>query len=470
MALLVVACGMMLSVVNVSIVNIALPGMAADLGVDVAFAGWVVSGFLVTQATMLPTAGRAGDLFGRRRVFVGGVLLVCVASVLCALSWDAHSLIAFRVLQGVGASALAPTAFAYATELFAPEERAAAMGLLGGVLGLAPVVSLNLAGVLVEAAGWRSVFWFSPVIGALLLAGAGLVLDERRAPTRHRSFDAPGAALAALALVGVLLALSRGGAWGWGAPLTLGCAAAGVLGAVAFVVRERVAAEPMMDLGLFRLRSLRTANLAGGLSAAALFGMLVMLPFYLTAAADLSPVGLGLAISPVALCFVVVAPLSGRLIAHGVAASNALAAAGLGLGAAGTAWMALVADRLSYALTLPGMLALGVGLAMSSAPITTTALSQVPRARLGVAASLPNICRYTGAGVGVAALGAALAGALPGDVAGAPDADVATGFARAAVLGTGLLVLAAVAAARMPRQPSRRPAPPAAAAAEGAAA
>ncbi|HWH14281.1 MAG TPA: MFS transporter [Miltoncostaeaceae bacterium] len=456
MALLVVACGMMLSVVNVSIVNIALPDMAADLGVDVAFAGWVVSGFLVTQATMLPTAGRAGDLFGRRRVFVAGVLVVSAASVGCALSWDAHSLIAFRVLQGVGASALAPTAFAYATELFAPEERAAAMGLLGGVLGLAPVLSLNIAGVLVEAAGWRSVFWFSPVIGAALLAGAALVLDERRAPGRHRSFDVPGAALAAVALVGVLLALSRGGAWGWTAAPTLAAGLAGAVGALAFVVHERRAAEPMMDLALFRVRSLRTANLAGGLSAAALFGMLVMLPFFLTAAEDLSPVGLGLAISPVALCFVVAAPLSGRLVALGHVPSHVVAASGLALGAAGTLWMAVVAQHQSYALTLPGMLALGVGLAASSAPITTTALSEVPPARLGVAASLPNICRYTGAGVGVAALGAALAASIPGDPADAADAAVAGGFRAAALLGAGFLALAALTAARMPRQPSRR--------------
>lgn len=457
MALTVVACGMMLSVVNVSIVNIALPAIADDLGISVASVGWIVSGFLVTQATMLPAAGRAGDLFGRRRVFVCGILLVCAASALCALSWNAASLVAFRVLQGIGASALAPTAFAYATELFAPEERGAAMGVLGGVLGLAPVLSLNLAGVLVETAGWRSVFWFSPVIGAFVLAGAALVLDERRRPGPRRGFDVPGAVLAAAALVGLLLALSRGNAWGWTGAATLGALAVGVVAAVLFVVRERSTDDPMMDLGLFRLRSLRTANLAGGASAAALFGSLVMLPFFLSSAESLDPVGLAVAITPVALCFVIVSPLAGRAMARGHVASHVLATAGMSIAAAGTAWMALTAGREEYAWTVPGMVALGVGLAMSSSPVTTTALSEVPADRLGVAASLPNICRYTGAGLGVAAMGAALAAALPAgtDAAAAPDA-VADGFRAAMVVATGFLGAAAVLAARMPRQASMR--------------
>jgi EmrB/QacA subfamily drug resistance transporter len=462
-ALVVVASGMMLSVVNVSIVNIALPAMADDLDVDVASVGWVVSGFLITQATMLPTSGRAGDLFGRRRVFLAGIALVCVSSVLCAVAWDIRSLIAFRVLQGVGASTLAPTAFSYATELFSPAERGTAMGVLGGVLGLAPVLALTLAGVLVEAAGWRSVFWFSPAIGVLVLAGAVLVLDERRRPPRPAGaasgFDVPGAALAGAALVGLLLALSRGGAWGWTSAATLAALGVAVLAAALFVRRERVAPDPMMDLGLFRLRSLRTANLAGGASAAALFGTTVVLPFYLGAVEGLSPVGLALAISPVALCFVVVSPVAGRAMARGLVPSHALAATGMGIAAAGALWMALNAERGSYPWTLPGMLALGTGLAMSTAPVTTTALSEVPVERLGVAASLPNICRYTGAGFGVAALGAALAAALP---AGAADPGaVAEGFRGSMLLAVAFLVTGALIALRMPRQASaRRPGVP----------
>jgi EmrB/QacA subfamily drug resistance transporter len=463
MALGVVAVGMMLSVVNVSIVNIALPAMAADLGVDVASIGWVVTGFLVTMATLLPIAGRAGDLWGRRRVFVVGVLVCSAASVGCALSWDAPSLIGFRVLQGVGACAMAPTAFSYAAELFAPEERGAALGVLGGIMGLAPVLSLNLAGVLVSTAGWRSVFWFTPVLGAVVLAGAALVLQEMRGARRRERFDVPGALLAAAGLVGILLALSRGEAWGWAAPATLGCAVLGAASAAGFVLRERTTPDPMIDLELFRLRSLRTANLAAGASSAALFGTLILLPFFLVGVRGFSPVELALAITPVAASFVVVSPLAGRAMSHGLLPSNTMACGALLFAAAGTVSMAATSARASYWWVLPGMVALGVGQAAATSAVTTTALSEVPRERLGVASSLPNICRYTGAGLGVAALGAVLHAALPArleraaaGVAPGERALVADGFRAAMVVATAFLLVAAVAAARMPRQVSRR--------------
>lgn len=463
MALGVVAVGMMLSVVNVSIVNIALPSMAADLGVDVASIGWVVTGFLVTMATLLPIAGRAGDLWGRRRVFVAGVLVCSAASVGCAMSWDAPSLIAFRVLQGVGACAMAPTAFSYAAELFAPEERGAALGVLGGIMGLAPVLSLNLAGVLVSTAGWRSVFWFTPVLGVVVLCGAALVLQEMRVSERRERFDVPGAVLAAVGLVGILLALSRGEAWGWASPATVGCAVLGVAGGAGFILRERRTADPMIDLGLFRLRSLRTANLAAGASSSALFGTLILLPFFLVAVRGFSAVELALAITPVALSFVVVSPLAGRAMSHGLLPSNVLASAALLLAAGGTVFMALTAARASYWWILPGMVALGTGQAAATSAVTTTAISEVPRERIGVASAMPNICRYTGAGLGVAALGAVLHAALPARlerVASAVDpADrglVAGGFRAAMIVATGFLLVAAAAAARMPRQVNRR--------------
>lgn len=456
MALLVVASGMMLSVVNVSIVNIALPAMAADLGVDVPSISWVVTGFLVTQATLLPIAGRAGDLYGRRRVFVGGVLVLCLGAVLCALAWNAPSLVAFRIVQGVGACAMAPTAIAYAAELFGPDERGRALGLMGGVLGLAPVLSLNIAGVLVGTAGWRSVFWFSPVMGVVVLAGAALVLVESRPAAADRRFDLAGAGLAAAGLFLVLAALSRGAAWGWTSGRTLLAGAAGVGALAAFLVHEARTPSPMIDLALLRRRSLATANAAAMASAAALFGVLVLLPFYLTAALGFSPVALGLAISPVAACFVLVAPLAGRAM-HRVGSSR-LAVAGFVISAAGATGMSLAAGSQHYAVLLPGMIGFGAGLAMATAPVTATAIHDVPPGRLGVASALPNISRYTGAALGVALLGAVLHAGLPAgleravgqaDVAGREL--VADGFRAALAVAAACLVVAALAAARMPR-------------------
>ncbi len=464
MALRVVASGMMLSVVNVSIVNIALPKMAADLGVDLPSISWVVTGFLVTQATLLAMAGRAGDLFGRRRVFVAGVLVLCLGSVLCALAWSAPALVAFRILQAVGACAMAPTAYAYAAELFGPRERGAALGVMGGVLGLAPVLSLNLAGVLVGAFGWRSVFWFSPVMGAVVLAGAGLVLVELRPRDADRDFDLAGAGLAALGLFSLLVAVSRGEEWGWTAGGTL---AAGALGAGAlalFGLHESRARSPMIDLRLLRRRSSATANLAAMASSAALFGVLIPLPFYLTAGTGFGAVELALAITPVAASFVVVAPLAGRAIVR--VGSDRLATAGFLVAAAGALWMAVAATAQDYAALLPGLVAFGVGLAMSTAPITATAIHDVPAARLGVASALPNICRYTGGAIGAAVLGAVLHASLSAGLdraAGRLDAParelVAEGFRWALVVAAGFLLLAALAASRMPRLHRREPVP-----------
>jgi EmrB/QacA subfamily drug resistance transporter len=462
MALMVVASGMMLSVVNVSIVNIALPEMADDLGVDVPSISWVVTGFLVTQATLLAIAGRAGDLYGRRRIFVAGVIVLSLASVLCALAPNAPALVAFRILQAAGACAMAPTAFAYAAELFGPGERGTALGIMGGVLGLAPVLALNVAGGLVDALGWRSVFWFTPVMGAAVLTGAALVLVELRPRDADRDFDVAGAALAAVALFALLVAVSRGGAWGWSSAGVAISALIGAGAAALFVVHESRATSPMIDLRLVRRRSLATANLAAMASSAALFGVLILLPFYLTAVTGFSPVELALAITPIAGSFVLVAPLAGRSMLR--AGSERLATAGFLVAAGGAVWAGLAAPQQEYAAVLPGILGLGVGLAMSTAAITATAIHDVPAARLGVASALPNISRYTGGALGAAILGAILNAHLPTrfeHALGRVPADgrelVAEGFRTASLAAAGFLLLAALAASRMPRLDARAP-------------
>ena len=464
LALGVVASGMMLSVVNVSIVNVALPEMAADLGVDVPSISWVVTGFLVTQATLLPIAGRAGDLYGRRRVFVAGVLVLSAGSVLCAVAPNVPALVAFRIVQGMGACAMAPTAFAYAAELFGPAERGRAIGVMGGVLGLAPVLALSVAGGLVALAGWRSVFWFTPVMGAVVLVGAAFVMVESRPTGADRRFDLPGAALAAAGLFAVLLALSRGNAWGWASSATLAALGIGAAALALFVAHEARTERPMLDLALVRRRSVTTSSLAAMTSSAALFGTLILLPFYLTAVLGWGPVRMAFGIAPVAACFMVVSPFAGRVMLR--VGSERLAVAGFAVSTGGALWMAIAAPAESYGLLLPGLLGLGVGLAMATSPITTTAIHDVPPGRLGVASAVPNISRYTGGALGAAVLGVVLGASLParleratGQADAAGQALVADGFRAAMAVAAGFLVLAAAAALRMPRLDGREPLP-----------
>lgn len=455
-ALVVVASGMWLSVMNISIVNIAMPAMAKDLNVDLAGIAWVVTGFFVTQATLLPIAGRAGDLYGRRRIFVTGVIVLVAGSILCAAAWSASSLIAFRVVQAAGACAMAPTAVSYIGELFEPGERGHALGILSAVISIAPIFALNTAGALLAVFGWRSVFWFTPIVGAFVLAGALIVLPELRGPPGPRSFDLAGAALGGIGLLGLLLGVSRGESWGFASPATIGCLAAGGIGIWLFVRRERRAADPLLNLTLLRLRSVRASNLAAWASAGALFGVLILLPFYLARVLGFGPIALGLAISPVALSFIVVSPIAGRAFARTGPAR--MAAAGYVISAAGALEAALAAGTESYAAIAPGIVLFGVGLAMASSPVTTSAISEVPRDQLGVASSLPNISRYAGGALGTAVLGVVMHAALPpGAERGTEQAIsavrelITSGFRHALFAAVGFLTVAAFAAARLPR-------------------
>jgi len=463
-ALIVLAAGMWLSVLNISIVNIALPAMAADLGVDLTSINWVVTAFLITQATLLPIAGRAGDLFGRRRVFIAGTGILIAGSVLCAVSWNAASLIAFRILQAVGACAMAPTAYSYVGVLFSPRERGQATGVLIGAIGFAPVVALNVAGALLAVFGWRSVFWFSPVVGSAVLVGALLVLPRLEAQGGRRPFDLPGAALAAVGLFGTLIGLSKGEAWGWASSRTLLALGIGVASLVAFVGWEGRARDPLIDRALLRRRAIVTANTASGTAAAALFGVMILLPLYLARVLGYGPVAIGIAITPIALSFLVVSPIAGRLM--GRVGANVLATLGYLLATAGAVEMAFAGLSQSYWPMLPGLFLFAGGLALAQSPATTVAISDVPPERLGVASSLPNISRYAGGALGTAVLGVIMHAAIPTGAERATSLasvavrrDIASGFRWALIAAAAFLVIATAVAVRMPHLRHARPQP-----------
>jgi EmrB/QacA subfamily drug resistance transporter len=455
MAMTVVAGGMMLSVLNISIVNIALPDISRDFGAGVSSTGWVVTGFLVTQAVLLPIAGRAGDLYGRRRIFVLGVLVMVVASALCAIAWNEPSLVAFRILQGVGASAMAPTAYSYAAILFPPSQRGVAIGVLTAIITVAPVVSLNIAGVLVGVWGWRSVFWFTPVVGVVVLAGAALIM-HRRPPGPRRPFDLLGAVLAALGLFPILTALTSASTWGWASPRTLGVLTLGMAGLGLFTWREFRAPDPMLDLGLLRLGTVRNANLTGFTVGVAMFGTLLLLPFYFTSVLGYSDVMLSLAVTPIALSFMVASPVSGRLLTR--IGSDRMLRIAVCTALVGALVLAFGFGFESYPVVLPGIVLLGIGMAATTAPVTATAIHEVAEDRLGVASSLPNVSRYAGGALGGALLSTVVAMTIPASVTAqdgmvsAPlRALVADGMRNALLVAAVILGLGVIAAFRVPR-------------------
>jgi MFS family permease len=329
------------------------------------------------------------------------------------------------------------------------------MGVLTGAIGFAPVVALNLAGVLMAAFGWRAVFWFSPIIGVVVIIGALMVLPQLPRSGERVPFDLPGAILAAAGLFGVLVGVSRGEAWGYTSARTLTAVAVGVAAIAAFVLWERRAHEPLIPPALLRLRSVVTANAAAAAGAVALFGLMVLLPFYMVRVLGFDPITVAGAMTPIAGSFLLLGPLGGRMMSR--FAAPRLARFGYVIASLGAFSMALAAHDGRYLTLLPGLLMFAGGLATAQSPIATTAISDVPSTRMGVASSLPNISRYAGGALGTALLGVIMHAAIPAGAdrgstraAQAVRDDIAGGFRTAALVAAAFLVTAALITIWMP--------------------
>jgi len=416
--LVTVAGGMMMSILNSSIVNIALPTIAEDFMAPVNTVTWVLIIFTITQATLMPVSGRAGDIYGHRRLFIAGVTVFAVNSLFCALAWNPLSLIAGRGLQAIGTSAISPMSLAFVFSVFPERERPRGLGIMGGINGIAPTLGLLLGGLLVAALGWRSIFLFSLPLAALIVPAALLVLEETPPAQEGRGFDIAGALMLAAGLFSGLLALNRGGGWGWTSGATLGCFTAFAVLLASFVAWETRAERPMIDLGLFRYRSLVSANVSGFFSSGAMFGSLFLLPFYFQWVKGLSPWQFGWAIAPLAVMFFIFAPQGGRLTPVLGARNTALL--GLGIGAAGflAVSRSLGADT-PLAAPLAALALLGIGLALTMAPVTTVAIHDAPADKRGIASSLPQMMRFIGASFVIAVMGSLLAWRLRAGLAAA---------------------------------------------------
>lgn len=402
--LAVVAGGMMMSILNSSIVNMALPTIAEDFDAALSTVTWVIIVFTVTQATLMPVSGRAGDIYGRKRIFIAGVIIFAVNSLFCALSWNPGSLIVGRGLQAIGTSAISPMSLAFVFSVFPARDRARGIGTLGGINGIAPALGLLLGGFLVAGLGWRSVFLVSLPLAALIVPAAALVLKETPPAPEGKGFDVLGALLLSSGLYCGLLALNQGDIWGWQSPLTLLCFAAFAALLTSFVFWESHTSRPLLDPALFRYRSLVVANITGFFSSGAMFGALFMLPFYFQWVRGMSPWEFGWAIAPLALMFFIFAPLGGRLTTRLGARTTVMT--GLLIAGAGYLSMSRVFDvDTGLPLLMGTMVLLGIGLALTMAPVTMSAIHEAPEDKRGVAASLPQMMRFIGASFVIALMG-----------------------------------------------------------------
>ena len=410
---MVMCAGLFLVQLDVTIVNIALPSIRADLRPSAAGLQWVVDGYALALASLMLAGGTIGDLHGHRRVVLSGLVAFGVASLAAGAAPTPAVLVAARVLQGIGAALLLPGTLAIVAHTFPGEaERARAIGVWAAVAGLALPAGPVAGGLLVSGPGWRWVFLVNlPVVATAAVLTARLVRES--ADPRGRRLDLPGIALGALALAATTFALIDAGRAGAAAGAVLAAAALAAVAAAAFVAVERRAAAPMLPLALFRRSRFTVANAVAGTMNLGTLGCLFVLTLFLQIIQRRPPLAAGLAVIPLFAPVAALAPLSGRLT--GRFGPRRPMVAGLLVAAGGLALLSGVGPDTSYAALLPVFLLWGGGLGLLTSAVVAAAVGAVEPERAGLASAVNNTARQAGGAIGIAAFGA-LAGeaARPG--------------------------------------------------------
>jgi len=433
--LAVVAVAQLMVVLDVSIVNIALPSAQADLAFSDESRQWVITAYALSFGSLLLLGGRISDLIGRKWTFVAGLLGFAGASAVGGAAPSLEVLVAARALQGVFAALLAPAALSIVTTTFtAPEERGKAFALYGAVAGSGAAVGLLLGGVVTELLSWRWTMYVNLAF-AVPAAMAGLRLLVNRRPERRPRVDVPGAVVATGGLFAIVFGFANAEMDGWGAPLTVAALAAGVVALLAFVALEARVRAPLLPLSVVTDRNRGGAFLAIAVAGVATFAAFLYLTYFLQRTLGMSPIETGLAFLPmVALVMTSATIASTRLLPR--VGPAPLVPTGLALAAVGVTYLTGIDVSSSYAgAVLPGLLVVGAGFGMVMAPSFATATHGVGPSHAGVASALVNTSQQVGGSLGIAALSTVFASAASGFVpaAGTP---AALAQAEAAVHGS----------------------------------
>jgi EmrB/QacA subfamily drug resistance transporter len=395
--------GSALAAIDSTVVGIALPAIGREFRLPVANLQWVVSAYLLTLAGLLLVGGALGDHYGRRRVFTIGVVWFAVTSLVCAVAPNAGVLIAARALQGVGAALLTPGSLAILQASFAPDDRSRAIGAWSGLGGVATAIGPFLGGFLISAVSWRLIFVINLPLAAVVIAVSARHVPETSDPEATGRVDLLGAALVTLGLVGVTMGLIEGPGHGWTSGLVLSSLLGGAVFLALFVLAERREAHPMLPLGIFSSLQFTATNIVTFVVYAALGGALFLLPVDLQQVAHYSAFSAGISLLPLTVILLLFSARSGALAARigpRLQMSVGPVIAGLGL-----VLFRLVGPSGNYLTeVLPGVVVLGVGLAITVAPLTSTALSSAPTAHAGMASAVNNDVARAGSLIAVALL------------------------------------------------------------------
>jgi EmrB/QacA subfamily drug resistance transporter len=390
-------------ILDLAIVNVALPSIKLDLGFSQGDLQWVISAYALVFGGFLLLGGRAADMLGRRRIFLGGIAVFTVASLLAGLAWSEASLIGARSFQGLGAAIITPAALSILSTTFAEgRERNIALGAWGAVGGFGAVAGVLLGGVLTDALSWEWIFFVNIPVGVLGFALAPLLLKESRDANVTR-FDVPGAVLVTSGLSSLVYAITQAGQKGWLAGETLGVFAGSLALLGAFVAWELHHPEPLMRFGILQTRTVSGANVAGFILGTALFSMFLMLTLYMQQVLGYSAMKTGLAYLAVAGTAIIWSGVAAQLVTRvGV---KPVLVVGMAMLTVGLLFFTQVSVGGSYLGDLmPGFLIIGVGIGFSFVPISIAALAGVTASEAGLASGLINTSQQIGGALGIAAL------------------------------------------------------------------
>jgi EmrB/QacA subfamily drug resistance transporter len=434
-----------LDFIDVTIVNVALPSIRSDLGFSLQELQWVPSGYLLTYGGFMLLGGRAADLLGRRRVLVAGIVLFGLASLVGGFANTSEVLVASRLIQGIGAAMTLPAALSVLTTTFAEgSDRHTALGVWGGVAGLASAVGVLLGGIITEGPGWRWVMFINPVICVLLLPAVyRLIGDDRRKPSRL-NFDVLGTVLATGSMLLLVYTLVEAPDVGWGASRTIGGLAGALALLMAFLVTEARSRNPLVPLSIFKIRGLAAANATQLIAFAGFVSMFFFLTLYMQNVLGYSPIKTGLAYLPLCFAIGISAGISSQLITK--VGTRPLIVAGAIITAAGVYLLSRIpVDGSFVSDLLPGMLVLSFGIGAVFVAVATAANAGVPSEQAGLAAALLNSSQQIGGVLGLAvltAIGTARTNDLLAARASMPEA-LTEGFQRSLLVGSIFLFAAA---------------------------
>lgn len=436
-----VGVSLFLATLDISIVNVAMPTLVRELGTDFPTVQWVVLAYLLTMATLLLSVGRLGDMVGKKRIYAAGFVVFVLGSFLCALAPGVYWLIAFRVLQAIGATMLLALGPAILTEAFPPTERGRALGLTGAIVSAGIIAGPTLGGVLIDALSWHWIFMVNVPVGIVGLLVALRYVPALR-PAGGQTFDFLGAATLCVALLAMLLALTLGQAGGFTQPVVLALATLAVVALAGCIAVEARTAQPMIDLGLFRNRQLSLNLVTGAITFVAISGAMFLMPFYLqnVRGYDTRLVGLLLAAVPVGLGLT--SPFSGALADRW--GTRPVAVAGLlfllsGYLLAGT--LTAETTPIGYLLRL---LPIGIGMGVFQSPNNSAIMGAAPPGRLGVVSGLLALTRTLGQTVGIAVLGALWAARVAAHAAADSPGAVGSALAGGATTAPPVAQVAAL--------------------------